>query len=289
MNHLLFLGSKTFGLELFKSLINTPNCTWEVWHPNDTDDERSNLDEWIKFTQSKKIPFRLINSKREFRAVMLENRFTMVIVCGWYWIIEETDLMKADLGFWGIHNSLLPKFRGGSPLIWSMLSNDAEVGSSFFKLDAGVDSGPIAAQVRIPNSNKKVGEILEVIEIEYKKKLPRLIVKILNGEALLTIQEEENATYCKQRTPEDSLIDFNLNPEFVCRFVNVLQPPYPPAFLNIKEKRISISSIKAIDKVSNLKPGEIIKIDLNRILIAGVQGISYIAETSLREISEINT
>lgn len=281
MRHVLFMGSKKFGLELFKSVLGTPGCTWEVWHPHDYNDDRSNLEDWISFTHHEKVQFRLIDSKEAFKTALNETQFSMAIVCGWYWIIEETDLRKVDLGFWGIHNSLLPKYRGGSPLVWSMLSDDIEVGSSLFKLESGVDSGPIALQVKTPKTNKSINEILEIFEEEYKKKLQEIVLQILDKKPLLTIQEEKSASYCKQRLPEDSQINFNWQPDYVCRFVNVLQAPYPPAFLNFKGKKIMISKIEIHEDRTELEPGEVFNIESNTIQVAGIQGISYLARISL--------
>ena len=59
--------------------------------------------------------------------------------------------LSVRLGVWGIHNSLLPKYRGGSPLVWQLINSEKVVGSSFFKFTSGMDDGVILDQVKIEN------------------------------------------------------------------------------------------------------------------------------------------
>ena len=275
---LLFLGSKEFGLELFKQLVNISGYSWEVWHPDDQFDGRSNLADWIDFTSQRAIPFHIIGSKKKFSSSLPDNDFELVIVCGWYWIIEPTDLEKVRLGFWGIHNSLLPKYRGGSPLIWSMLSDDLEVGSSFFKFSTGVDSGAIAYQTKIAKNNKTIQEVLSYFQNQFKAELPRLVNVILRGELVGIDQIDSEATYCKQRHPVDSEIDFTWPATFIMKFVRILQPPYPRAFFISHEKKIEVTQIEVRDSESHLKPGEVIHMNRNEIAINGAEGKSFLVK-----------
>jgi len=278
VGNLLFLGSKEFGLELFKQLVNISGYSWEVWHPDDQFDDRSNLADWIDFTSQRAIPIHIIDSKKKFSSSLLDNDFELVIVCGWYWIIGPTDLEKVRFGFWGIHNSLLPKYRGGSPLIWSMLSDDLEVGSSFFKLGIGVDSGVVAYQTKIARYNKTIEEVLVYFQNQFKAELPKLVNKILIGELVGIDQIDSEATYCKQRHPADSEIDFTWPATFIMKFVQILQPPYPRAFFVYREKKMEVTQIGVLDSESHLKPGEVIYMNQNEIAIKGAQGKSFLVK-----------
>lgn len=95
-------------------------------------------------------------------------------VCGWYWLIDRETLDLVPNGLWGVHNSLLPKYRGGAPLVWSILNGDSHVGSSVFKISEGMDDGEILHQVKVkvlPDDN--VGSLLEKIEQELIENLPK--------------------------------------------------------------------------------------------------------------------
>ena len=61
----------------------------------------------------------------------------------------------------------------------------------------------------------------------------------------------------------------------------MLQAPYPPAFLNFKGRKILVSKIEIHEDKTELEPGEVFNIESNTIQVAGIRGISYLAEFSL--------
>jgi len=74
---------------------------------------------------------------------------------------------------WGIHNSLLPKYRGGSHLVWQVINREKVLGSTFFKFSDCMDEGAILDQVSIKNtSNLTIADAGDLIELEWIKKLP---------------------------------------------------------------------------------------------------------------------
>src|SRR5687767_6193440 len=63
----------------------------------------------------------------------------VVIVAGWYWLIPKEELRRRL--FVGIHHSLLPAYRGGSPLVWALIEGKDVVGTSLFTLTEDMDAG----------------------------------------------------------------------------------------------------------------------------------------------------
>ncbi len=65
-------------------------------------------------------------------------------------ILPPAVLAQFPAGAYNLHASLLPRWRGPNPIAWAIRSGDAETGVSLMRMDAGVDTGPVAAQVRVP-------------------------------------------------------------------------------------------------------------------------------------------
>ena len=118
----LFIGSKTLGLSVLRSLIAANRSVdWLVVHPDDRQDLRSVLDEFSAFCEVENITFLVANSASEANNIIEAETFKFALVCGWYWLLPEYLLQLESKNFYGIHNSLLPKYRGGAPLVWAIM------------------------------------------------------------------------------------------------------------------------------------------------------------------------
>jgi len=141
-------------------------------------------------------------------------------------IIPESLLNLPKFGSLNIHYSLLPKYRGASPVESAILAGDIETGISIQKMIYKMDAGPIVAQEKVSIlPDEKASELrTRLIKIGGE-----LLVKTLNttpsllpltkgevqkaeGVFSLTPQDETQATYCKKIKKEDGLIDLSDDP-----------------------------------------------------------------------------
>ncbi|MDP2593680.1 MAG: methionyl-tRNA formyltransferase [bacterium] len=143
------------------------------------------------------------------------------IVASYGLIISKDVLDIPKRGALNVHPSLLPKYRGASPVQGAILNDDGETGVSIMLMDEKMDHGPILARETFKTKGKKGenGEILPAREIELKLAIlgGRLLAKILpqwlNGAVETTAQDESKATYTKKIAKTDGLIDLeNGNP-----------------------------------------------------------------------------
>ena len=117
ISNAVFLGSKKFGFNLFKALYSAdPAISWTILCPPDLNDTRTFFDEFQDFAKLNNIILLTANSAKMVEQYVLHNKPDVMIVCGYYRILSPELLENVKLGVWGIHNSLLPKYRGGSPL-----------------------------------------------------------------------------------------------------------------------------------------------------------------------------
>jgi methionyl-tRNA formyltransferase len=87
-------------------------------------------------------------SSPEYLEALQRLRPDILIVIGWYYLLPRSVRELAPKGAVGIHASLLPKYRGGAPLVWAMINGETEAGVSLFYLNDGVDDGDLIGQSR---------------------------------------------------------------------------------------------------------------------------------------------
>jgi methionyl-tRNA formyltransferase len=131
----------------------------------------------------------------------------MVVVA--YGQILPASLLNAPrLGTLNVHASLLPRHRGPAPIEWSILSGDTETGVTIMQMDAGVDTGPILAQERVPMTPDEIAPRLEArLAGVGGRLLVRTLDDLANGRVTPVPQPAEGATYAPRLRSEDGKLD----------------------------------------------------------------------------------
>ncbi|MDB3998424.1 formyltransferase family protein [Litorivicinus sp.] len=242
INSAVFLGSKKFGLNLFKALYEADTAvSWTVMCPPDLNDTRTYFSEFQKYAKVKNLDLLTANSPAMIEQYVLDNKPDVMVVCGYYRILSERLLDNVTFGVWGIHNSLLPKYRGGSPLVWQLINREKVIGSSFFKFSSGMDDGVILDQIKIENSDTMtISEASDSVEQAWISKVPNIWKDFCKGNINPVAQNNNEASYCAQRQESDGLIDWTRNAKDVDAFIRAQDVPYPRAFFKLDEKIVRV-------------------------------------------------
>jgi len=265
----LFIGSKTLGLSCIKEMYALAGDRLAgALTFDDTFDSRSALPELIEFCTIKCIPLHIAGSRDESERIILREMPDLCIVCGWYWLISNHVLSSVSKGFLGVHNSLLPKYRGGSPLIWSILNGEKEVGFSMFSFTEGMDDGPIWFQSSIELTlQDDVQSVLEKLESNLISEFRNSYLNILSGKLKPTPQSHSIATYCGQRQAIDGEINWK-NPAIqVYNFIRAQTKPYPGAYTFYKDKKLTIWKAQPVEQTYYGIPGQVVRVLNDGILI----------------------
>ncbi|MGC9611021.1 MAG: methionyl-tRNA formyltransferase [Minisyncoccia bacterium] len=154
------------------------------------------------------------------------NNADFAIVAAYSKIIPKDILESFKLGVIGVHPSLLPKYRGATPIQTAILNGEKETGVTLYLMDEKVDHGAIISASKLPISDSDTYETLE-------KKLAEaagdLLVKIIPGFIGKKIesepQDENRATYTKKFETKDAQVDLEKdNPVEIERKVRALNP-----------------------------------------------------------------
>lgn len=165
----------------------------------------------------------------------------LIVVIGWYYMIPKQIRELAPKGCVGMHASLLPKYRGGAPLVWAMINGEEKTGLTFFYLEEGTDNGDIIAQEEIPiKPGDTIKELVNKVTDAAVRFTEKYIPLLANGTAPATKQDESQATYVPQRKPEDGEINWDWEPERIKNFIRAQTHPYPGAFTVVNGKKVII-------------------------------------------------
>lgn len=136
----------------------------------------------------------------------------LFIVVAYGKIIPENILNIPKLGCINIHYSLLPKYRGASPVESIILNGDAETGVTIQKMEFKMDSGPIVAKEKVKIlPDEKASELRTRLIKIGGELLVKTLPNFINGKTKEISQNENEATFCKKIKKEDGLIDLNDN------------------------------------------------------------------------------
>ncbi len=190
----------------------------------------------IKILQPEKLDQSFLDS-----LLKISDSFDFFVVVAYAKIIPGSILKLPRLGVIGVHPSLLPKYRGATPIQSVILSGEAITGVTLYLMDEKVDHGPIlaASNLELVRTGIRPGgpQILNLNYLELQKELTELagnllvemLPKFLAGNITPQKQDEARATYTKKFTSEEARID----PEELSK---ALSGENPELALNIDRK-----------------------------------------------------
>lgn len=170
-----------------------------------------------------------------------------LIVCAAYGQILSKEVLEIPkYGCLNVHPSLLPKYRGPSPIQTAILNNDKETGVTIFLMDEKIDHGKIVASSKYQIANNVYYQKLEKELAELAiKLLIETIPKWVNNEITPQPQDDSKATYTKTLKKGDGRIDWKKSAEEIERQIRAFSL-WPGSFTFWQGKRIKILEAEAV-------------------------------------------
>lgn len=182
----------------------------------------------------------------------------VIVVAAFGQILPQSVLDIPRYGCINIHPSLLPKYRGASPVAAAILSGDEFTGVSIMLLDAGMDTGPVLARAMVPVSPQdNAGSLTDRLSLLASHLLQEVLVGWLRREIVPQPQNEAEATYSTQITKEAGEIDWHLSAVEIWRRVRAFNP-WPGCYTKWRGRQLKIIEAVPVPDSGYIKIGQVV-------------------------------
>ena len=213
------------------------------------------IDNEIEVIQPKKVKDEKIIKK------IKEINPDLIVVVAYGKILPKEIIDIPKYGIINVHSSLLPKYRGASPIHSAILNGDMESGVSIMYIEEGLDSGDVILQESCDIlENDTLGTLHDKLKDLGAIVLEKALKLIEEGKVEATKQDESLATFVKPITKEQTKIDWNNTKEVIFNQIRGLNP-FPAAHtFNAKNENIKIYKTEKLDREYEGKNGQIVDI-----------------------------
>jgi methionyl-tRNA formyltransferase len=175
-------------------------------------------------------------------------------------ILRPNVLEIPERGVLNVHPSLLPLYRGASPIPAAILAGDAETGVTIMLMNEGMDTGPVLAQTRVPISpHDTAGSLAESLADLGAELLVKTARDWLDGTVTPQPQDASLATVTRPLKKEDGGIDWSLPAVEIWRRVRAYDP-WPGAYTALGGELVHIWSAWPIETDSGAGPGVVVTV-----------------------------
>ncbi|MFC1572453.1 methionyl-tRNA formyltransferase [Candidatus Eisenbacteria bacterium] len=204
--------------------------------------------------------------QRRVEMSFLEDLAPDLIVTVAYGKIFRPRLLSLPrLGCINLHPSLLPRYRGLSPIPWAIVRGEAVTGVTIYRMNEGVDAGPILLQQAVEiRPDDTCGTLSVRLASLGAEMLVQIIRSLADGKAKGMPQREELRSFAPRLERRDGLLDWRLPATQIERIVRAFDP-WPGTFCFLRNRRVKVLKVKVLDEAAhNVPPGTILHADGKR-------------------------
>lgn len=220
--------------------------------------------------------------------ILKELNPDLVVVTAYGKILPEDFLGYPKYGCINIHGSILPKYRGASPVQWAVLNGDSEAGVTSMQMDAGLDTGDMLLVGKIPVDENETAEgLFDKLSVLGADILEQTIIKLEEGSLVPKKQDDSKANYVGMLSKEMSGIDWSLSAWEVHNKIRGLYS-WPGASTVIDGKTLKLHKAKMSDKTGNNIAGSVIESDKKLVVCCGDNKCVELIEIQLEGKKRMN-
>lgn len=207
----------------------------------------------------------------EFIRTMEELKPDLCVVVAFGQKIPDTLLELPRLGCINVHSSLLPKYRGASPINMAIANGDNITGVSTMYLSPEWDAGDVILQAEEPiYPDDTAGTLHDRLMVKGAELLAETVRLIKEGTAPRVPQDHSQATYAFKLKKEDGRLDFQRSAEELSRLVRAMNP-WPSAYTEIQGETIKVWEARPKEGIA--QPGELVSVDSDALIVGCGAGL----------------
>ncbi|MDK2979958.1 MAG: methionyl-tRNA formyltransferase [Chloroflexota bacterium] len=256
---IVFMGSPDYAIPVLRMLHEQFNLTAVITQPDQPVGRGKKIQSPPVKTVAEELGlpvYQPVKAKGPEFMALLENLAPDVMVVAAYGnILREEVLNFPRFGCVNVHASLLPRWRGASPIRHAILHGDAQSGVTIMKMDRGVDTGPIFEMKAVPiRADDTADTLTEKLAKAGADLLAEVLPRYLAGEISAHPQPEEGATYAHLLKKQDGALDFSKSAEELERRVRAFNP-WPMCTMDWKGLPLRVLQA-AVSEHASSQPGK---------------------------------
>jgi len=252
---IVFMGSPEFSLNTLKALVKGYSVVGVVTQPDRQAGRGRSLKPPPIKTLAQELDLPIIQPQKLSDPDTVEQlrdwKPDLIVVAAYGQILKPGVLDLSLYGCVNVHASLLPRWRGASPIQAAILHGDQETGITIMDMDIGMDTGPIISQRIIPiQPDDNSGTLSESLSILGAELLMDTLTPLLKGELTPIPQDNALATYAPMLKKKDGQLDFTHPAEYLARQVRAFYP-WPGSFTYWQEQvlKIRMAHVPPLDEI----------------------------------------
>lgn len=176
-------------------------------------------------------------------------------------LLPASILNLASKGAFNLHGSMLPRYRGRSPLNWSILRGETEIGVTLHYMVERADAGDIVGQIKVSIENDDYAPDVHAKQVKASEALMAdVFPRIANGTAARIKQNIADGEYVGRRRPADGAIDWSKSAAEVRNLVRAVTQPFPGAFSYTGNRKIIVWRADVDSSAHSQKPGTVLAV-----------------------------
>lgn len=283
---IIFMGTPDFSVPILEALIQAGhNVVLAVTQP----DQPKGRGKAVQFSAVKtaaaahQIPVYQPKRIREPECVSYLRTFEadIMVVAAFGQILSEDILTMPRYGCVNVHASLLPKYRGASPIQWAVLNGDKISGVTTMQMDVGIDTGDILEKTEIVlDEDETGGSLFDKLSDAGAKLCVQTIAHIQDGTVTRTKQEEAQATHVGMITKQMGKVDWTKSAAEIERQIRGLDP-WPGTYTSLHGKTLKLWKAAVLEGGDSAQAGQIVYADKQQLVIQTGEGRLSLLEVQL--------
>ncbi len=274
----VFMGTPEFAVPILQSLIDNPE--YDVQAVLTQPDHHIGRKRTLHQSPVKELaeqynievlqPAKLSKSSEMEKIISLQPDLMITAAYGQF--LPTKLLAAAKIAAINVHGSLLPKYRGGAPIQYSIINGDKETGVSIMYMVKKMDAGDIISQRSIPiEDTDDSGTMFKKLSLLGRDLLLETLPKIISGDVNPVAQDPDKVVFSPNITSEQEQIDFRLPARLIDAKVRGLRPA-PLGNMVIDGLRTKIYDVTPLEEKTDLEPGKVVRVTKHQLVIAAGDG-----------------
>ena len=203
----------------------------------------------------------------------------LLVVIAYGLILPQAVLDLPPMGCVNLHASLLPRWRGAAPIQRAIAAGDAETGLCLMQMEAGLDTGPVLAEARLPiQAEHTAGSLHDDLVRLGCAHLPAWLQELSSGALQPQVQPAEGVSYAHKLSKDEALLDLQRPAAELARLIRAYDP-WPVAHLAHAGEHVRLfGAARALELRVPDSPGSILDVQADGVRLATTEGVLLVPE-----------